>query len=298
MPVRSLDLNLLLVLATLLEERNVTRAARALNLSQPAISNALHRLRLHYGDRLFVRLENAMRPTPFLESIADQVLDIVGRAEQLGSSRAAFDAETSDRTFSIIAHDHPSVICIAKLVKAVERQAPSVTIRARQFGPDLEEDLRSADLIILSNRWLLPEHPGERVYRDDYVCMVSRDNDTIGSSMTKGQFLAARHVVMTHGHENSFFARRQRAVAVEADSFALIPYLVADTPYVATVPERIGRLFTHAAPVRLVPHPFEIAPIEFYAQWHRNKAGDPGLTWLRNILTEVSPTAQPDHDET
>src|SRR5215510_5962668 len=200
MNVGDLDLNLLRAFDAVLRDGSVTAAAGRLGLSQPAMSNALSRLRRLLGDPLFMRTAGGMRPTPFAQQLAapvQQALDLI-RASL--SQQAGFDPKTSDRIFRLQLTDVGEIAFLPPLLERLQRDAPRVRVETQQLPQDEVSDALAsgeADLAL----GFLPELSGgvvqKRLFRDRYVCLVRIDHPRIGSRLTLAQFLAASHVLVS-----------------------------------------------------------------------------------------------------
>ncbi|MEU6752402.1 LysR family transcriptional regulator [Spirillospora sp. NPDC046719] len=187
MNLASLDLNLLVALRALLEERNVTRAGRRVGLSQPATSAALARLRRHFADELLVRTGNAYELTPLGTALLVPCATACGLLERLFTSRADFDPATEGREFTIIASDYAVAVFGAALARALHAAAPAARLVFQQVGPEIAEN---ADATLSAVDGLLMPHgvvsgfPTVELYRDEWVCVVAADHPDIGDGLT------------------------------------------------------------------------------------------------------------------
>lgn len=289
-----LDLNLLIALDVLLTERSITRAAERLSLTPSAVSSALSRLRDYFDDELLVQVGRKMEPTPRAEGLHDAVRDVLVRIDSTIAAQPRFDPATSERTFRIFLSDYSQFVLAPHLLALAAEQRCSARF---EFLPQVTNPQRSlergeADLLIIPQGFLSPEHPQELLYEEKFTCLM-----WAGAALAQGEFdfdryLAAAHVVMqppgaTDGSFEAWFVRRYgitRRVAVTTYGFVMLPALVVGTEYVTTVHARLARLFTSAWPLVLRPPPLPIEPMRQAVQWHKYRTQDPGLTWLRGLL--------------
>lgn len=294
MRLNRLDLNLLIAMDALLSEQSITRAAERLNLTPSALSSALARLREYFGDELLVQVGRRMELTPRAEGLKDAVRDVLVRIDSTIAAQPRFDPATSDRTFRIFVSDYTQMVLVPHLLALAAAQRCTAHF---EFLPQVSNPKRSlergeADLLIIPQDFMSPDHPHEVLYEEAFVCALWRDARLASESLTRERYLAAEHVVMqpNSGSDQSFetwAARRQgvtRKIAVRTYSFAALPALVLGTEYIATVHGRLGRLFADSWPLALRPPPVPIEPMQQAIQWHKYRTQDPGLAWLRALL--------------
>ncbi len=295
--LRNLDLNLLVTLDALLEEQNVTRAAGRLGLSQPAVSSALRRLRRHFDDELLARDGNRYQLTPLAEQLREPAAAALAGVHRVFGASPTFDPATDTREFTVIVSDYAATIIGDRLATVAARRAPGVRLRLKaqsHFDVDhAPESLRSVDGMVLPHGFL-SEVPSDDLYSDDWVLVVSRDNETVGDSVTLAD-LANLPWVMTH-HEPTAFtpaARQLNMIGVEPDvqvvveSFLPVPFLVAGTPRVALLQRQLATRLADAAGVRLLACPWDVVPLVEAFWWHPSHRPDPAHAWLRRTMLEA-----------
>jgi LysR family nod box-dependent transcriptional activator len=293
-----LDLNLLVALDVLLKERSVTRTAETLNLSASAVSNALGKLRDYFDDELLVQIGRKMEPTPRAQSLQESVRDVLLRIDSTIASTPAFDPRTSDRSFRIFASDYTQLVLGPALMSLAAKQKATVRF---EFAPQVDQPHRylergEADLLIIPTGFMSPDHPREALYRENFVCVVWRDGTLAGGRLDFERYVAAEHVVMqpAGGRADAFegwFLKRYgitRRVAVQTYSFITLLALLVGTDHVATVHERAARRLVSAWPLEIHPTPMAFEPMEQAMQWHKFRTKDPGLAWLRSLVSEAS----------
>jgi LysR family nod box-dependent transcriptional activator len=293
-----LDLNLLVALDVLLKERSVTRAAEQLSLSPSAMSNSLARLREYFDDELLVQIGRKMEITPRAEVLSEVVRDVLLQIDSRIAAQPEFDPRRSDRTFRIFASDYTQLV-FAPTLLALAGQAGS-TVRLH-FLPQVSQPVRDldrgeADLLIIPSSFNSPDHPQEELYREEFVCLVSRNSKMAQGELTFDRYVQAEHVVMRPplAEADSFegwFLRRfgvTRRVAVTTYSFVVLPGLVVGTELVTTVHARLARRMVQAWPLEIRPTPVPIEPMVQTMQWHKFRTKDPGLLWLRGLAAQAA----------
>lgn len=296
--LRNLDLNLLLSLDALLRERNVTRAAESLGLSQPAVSAALARLRRHFNDELLQRTGNRYVLTALAEQLADRTGVALTGVQRVFDATPDFDPGTARREFTLMVSDYAAAVLGDELATTVAHEAPGVRLRLLQqsiYAVDhARETLRAVDGLVLPHGFLT-DIPSVDLYEDRWVCVVSEDNTSVGDSLTL-QDLATLPWVFTYHQPTAFTpaAQQMRVLGIEADvhivveSFLAVPFLVAGTTRVALLQERLARRLAPAAKVRVLECPWEVVPLKEALWWHPSLRGDPAHTWLRGALRRAS----------
>ncbi len=297
MNIKDLDLNLLVVFDAVLGEGSISRAAERLGLSQPAVSNALARLRKATGDRLFVRLANGVAPTPRAEAIAGPIRAALGAIGSALGQPQGFDAATSQRDFAIHITDLGEAFFLPKLLARLTRVAPRVRLRTLALSTDeAREALRggAADLTIGN----LPDFDAgfyqQRLFRDRYVCIVSRDHPSIGTRISARQFAAARHAIAMPGGTGHGIIERtlvaqglESRIALRVQNFLVLPAIVAASDLIAIVPHSVGSQISTQEAVRLLPLPVAIPAFDVRQCWHERYHDDPGHRWLRQQFAEL-----------
>lgn len=294
MRFKNLDLNLLVVLSLLLATRSVSEAARRLNLSQPAVSAALSRLRDYFGDPLFVSHGRRMVPTAFAENLAPMVQRVISEVEGVTAATAVFDPATSMREFRIGASDYVCLVLLAPVLRKLQAVAPGVRLQLTPPSELMLRDLEAGDLdvIITPEEYLSPAHPSRLLFEEDHVVIGCANNPIFDGPLTEDKFYDAGHVAVEIGRDrrNSFGERamsklqRQRRIEVTATSFAVVPWLLPDTARLAVMHKRLAALATPVLPLSVAPLPFEFPKMKQMMQVHRTRSLDTGVNWLTSYL--------------
>ncbi|MEP7207556.1 MAG: LysR family transcriptional regulator [Casimicrobiaceae bacterium] len=293
--IASLDLNLLVVFDAILRERNITQAALRVGLSQPATSSALGRLRKVFNDPLFVRTRNGMQPTPYAQLLASPIqraCELIAATLQVG---AVFDPATSTRTFNFYMTDIGEAVFLPKLLGAIVISAPRVKIKvARMPERGAREALAEGEVDIAIG--LFPDLKAgffqQRLYRDEFVCIVRADRDDIPPHLGLKQFAAMRHAVVATtgtGHEAAVeraFAKQKlrRRIDLVIPHFMALPIIVAQTDVIATVPRRLALAFEGYPDLKIIAPPIRIPTMEIKQHWHERFHHAAPSKWMRRTL--------------
>ncbi|XAH25173.1 LysR family transcriptional regulator [Xylophilus sp. GW821-FHT01B05] len=297
MELRDIDLNLLLVFDRMLAEKRVSAVAETLGLSQPAISNALARLRRLLGDELFLRTARGMEPTAFALQLAEPVAYAMGSLHSALNQQAQFDPATSTRSFTVAMTDIGEIYFTPLLMEALSRAAPGVTISTvRNTAVNLRDEMEAArvDLAI----GLLPQLKAgmfqRSLFRQRYVCLFGQAHPLAArKKLTLKDFSAAEHLLVKaagtgHGQADELMAAQGivRRVRLTVPHYVAIGHILRSTQMVATVPERLAQSI--AEPFGLVwrAHPVPLPQIGINVFWHARFHRDPGNQWLRSLLVE------------
>ncbi|MEU6132262.1 LysR family transcriptional regulator [Saccharopolyspora sp. NPDC047091] len=288
-----LDLNLLVSLDALLQERSVTRAAQRLGLSQPTLSTALARLRRHFGDELLARTGNAYELTALGERLAEHTTQALMWTDRVFQTRPEFDPERSDHEFTLVVADCHLPIFGRALADLVRERAPHVRLKFQHSTTHLvqraSEHLRTVDGIVLP-QGVLVNFPSTHLYRDRWVCVASSGTaaDAVAADFAERTWVVAYQPPFSAlSPMPSLLAGGSRLdVAVITENFLSVPHLVAGTDRLGLVPERIARLQS-TADVSVVDLPFELGYLVESLWWHPMHERDPAHSWLRHVAAEA-----------
>ena len=296
MNVRDVDLNLLRVFDAVLHERGVTPAAARLGLTQPAVSNALARLRVVFGDALFVRTPAGMDATPFARELAEPVRQALALLESALAHGPGFDPATSTRAFRFYMSDLGQIEFLPPLVERVQRSAPGVRLEAVALEVEDIGDALAAGSLDLAVGFLPGLGPPVRrqpLFRDPYVCLMRADHPEIGGKLTRKKFLAASHALVSYkgGHrvieealERAGLARR---IALRVAHFTVVPMVLERSDLILTLPSKVARVYLRRGNFKSLPPPVPIPPADVAAHWHERFERDPGNRWLREMIMEL-----------
>lgn len=297
MDLREIDLNLLVVFNQLLLDRSVSTAAEKLGLTQPAVSNALKRLRAVLKDELFLRTSRGMEPTPYALYLAEPVIYALNALQAALTTRDSFDPKTSSRNFQLAMTDIGEMYFMPPLMVALSRMAPNIRISTvRPNSANLKEDMESGTVDLALG--LLPNlQTGffqRRLFHHKYVCVFRKGHPVARSPMTLAQFTELDHVGVVsantgHGEVDGLLERAgiKRKMRLVVPHFIAVGHILQTTDLIATLPERFAQRCE--APFGLVssPHPARIPDIAINLFWHAKFNRDPASLWMRQLLVEL-----------
>ena len=296
MNIQGLDLNLLRVFDAVLRDHSVTAAARHLGLTQPAVSNALARLRALLEDALFVRTPSGMDATPFARELAQPVRQALALLESALAHGPGFDPATSTRAFRFYMSDLGQVEFLPPLVERAQRVAPGLRLEAVALEVEDISDALAAGAIDLAVGFLPGLGPPVRrqpLFRDRYVCLMRADHPAAGARLTRKAFLEASHALVSYkgGHrvieealERTGLARK---IALRVPHFTVVPMVLERSDLILTLPSRVARVYQQRGNFKSLPPPVPIAPADVAVHWHGRFERDPGNRWLREIIVEL-----------
>ena len=297
MNMSAMNLNQLLVLDALLTERHVSRAGKRLGLSQPAVSNALGQLRARLGDPLLVRGAGGMVPTARAQALMGPLRSALGTLENALAGPRAFDPARADNTFVLAATDFVELVLLPRLLARLTREAPRVQLQIRSWPyhrvpPWLETG--EADLSIGFYGDLPTNHREQKLFHDEFVCIVRRHHPEVGKRLTLKTYVRLHHVLVTaepgsSGVADAALAARglHRHVALRLSHFLMVPAIVAATDYVAAISERVAGTFSRLYPLRVLPPPLPLPRGTVGQAWHERTHASPAHAWLRQVIAEL-----------
>jgi LysR family nod box-dependent transcriptional activator len=297
MHFRQLDLNLLVALHALLDEKNITQAGKRLHLTQSAMSGALARLRQYFGDDLLVQVGRKMVPTPLGESLIEPVREILIKVKATIETRPGFDPQTSTRRFSVMMSDFCATVLMLEVLQRAEQLAPQVSFEI--LSNNVEDPLgylerADVDVLVMPANVLSADHPQEVLFEDHFVCIAWSGNEVVGETIELDQYLGLGHVtcefnrgrtplvdewyLQHHGHS--------RRIEVTTTTFNAVPLHVVNSRRIATVHRRLADYYAAILPIRILAAPIDLPTVVEAVQWHQLFDGDAGIAWLRQLLKD------------
>jgi DNA-binding transcriptional LysR family regulator len=293
------NLNLLGVLDALLAERNVTRAAEKMHLSQPAMSNALAKLRQLFDDPLLVRVPGGLALTPRAEELIEPVHRILEEVDRAFQPQQAFDPATAQNSFNVAGTDALELVLLPPLSERLCKEAPGVklTIVPRTTAKVPHAQLLSGEIDLALGYFAdMPETLHARVlYQEELMLLVRKDHPTIRRKPTLAQFIAVPHVLI-YPQADEFLAMATEQfpdaiphlnMALRLPHFAAAPLVVSHSDCSVILPSRLARRFAAMMPLKIFPIPFTVPAFPMSATWHERTHHDPAQQWLRKILVEI-----------
>ena len=309
---RTLDLNLLRVFDEVMAERSLTRAARNLSLTQPAVSNALRRLRQALGDELVQRSGQGMAPTPRAVAIWPAVREAL-RHLQDSLVPNEFVPASATVAFVLAMADATAASLIPGLNDILEREAPGVVLRVvplitRDPRPMLDQE--TCDLAIGHFPSVVPDMTAraqsgqtlpflfQRLYDGEYVCVMRKDHLLAASALTLDSYCAARHMLVSlsgrpYGCIDESLAAlgRERRVVLTVNQFFTAGRVVANSNLLTVLPRHFVEVTGLAGQLALRPLPFEVSPVHVDALWHRRSQQRSAHAWLRQAVVRSAEKA-------
>lgn len=297
--MRRLDLNLLPIAVALHEHRNVSRAARALGMSQPAVSAALAKLRRVFDDPLYVKTSRGMEPTPRAEALIAPTLEALNKLKKDVFADVSFKPETTRDTFTLALSDVGEMVFLPKILETLTKVAPHASIRSvAPLLTELEQGLERGEIDLAIGYFPDLKRGNifqKRLVTHTYVCLLRANHPIRGHELTLKQFLALNHAVVrseSRGQEvfENFLTKKRihRRVVLRTPHFTSVPMIVARSDLVVTVPYPLGMYFASlAANVKIVKPGLTIPSIDLKQYWHRRFHQDPKNRWLRGLVAEL-----------
>jgi DNA-binding transcriptional LysR family regulator len=293
--LRQADLNLLVVFTAVAEERNITRAASRLLLSQPAVSRALHRLRDMFHDDLLIRTPNGYEPTPKGQRLLQHLATALPRLDRLMAG-GDFNPASEEATFRIAATDHAALLLVPLLYNSVLSKRTKVEFSFVPLHAGQYEALEKGrlDLVLNADHDTSTSHfSKEVIFEVDFVCVVSRKSKFERTIPLK-QYLAAKHVavdiiggVQTHPdkHLAAIGEKRQCPLVVAQHTVAM--RVAAVTDMIATVPRRMALLEAPKGVTKILEGPTVLGSFRYIMIWHERMQTDAAHVWLRSTIREL-----------
>ncbi|MEH6637981.1 MAG: LysR family transcriptional regulator [Porticoccaceae bacterium] len=307
MSIKRTDLNLLIYFDALLRERNVTRAANQLGITQPAMSNSLRRLRELFGDPLLIRTSEGMSPTERALELQPMVRDILAKVELAVQPQTEFDAASAKRMFRIMASDYAESTLLPSLLTALTAAAPGITLDILNPSDVSLQDVEQGRVDMLLNRFDdMPQSFHQvTVWEDDFSCLLSRENSLL-AGFDLDNYLLGRHVWVSKtgmgvgvgmnpqdaqrlGWVDEALKKlgKTRNITVFTRHYQVAALLAQQPDLIVTVPSRLANLQRTNPAVAIMPPPFEIPAFELKMAWSPLLQHNPAHQWMRRLVLEI-----------
>lgn len=298
MDVSKIDLRLLYTLEAIHRLGTLTAAGDALGLSQPALSHALNRLREMFGDQLFVRTSRGMRSTPKADELAGCARRILTTVREELSPTSPLKPDSLSRTFHLGMTDVGEMVFLPELVRYLRKHSPNVNLVSTTLSPrSLAEALEMGTIDMAIGP--LPDLTGadlrqQLVFERGFVCLVSSEHPRIKGRLTMSAFLKEPHLVVSSpGRTVEVFERfleehkLSRRVVLSVPHMLCVPFIVANSDLLATVPQSVGLSFGDFPGVRVIDPPLDTPTIRVALYWSARFSKDPTNAWLRTVITDL-----------
>jgi len=297
MRFKGLDLNLLMALDALLDEKSVSRAAERLHLSQPAMSAALGRIRDYFNDPILKLHGKRMVPTPHAVRIHEELKRVLANVDSLISKTAFFDPATSTRKFTITASDYLTQIIFVPLLRQLITTAPGVQVELLAPADSTHELLGQGriDLKLAPKQMLSEGFPSELLFEERFVVVGCKQNPVFKKGLTESEFYESGHVVVKLGRRTPLSVTDQmlearnkpRETDIIVGSFHLAPEMVVGTNRLTVMHEKLAKIFESRIPITMTEVPFNFPILEQYVQYHSTRVDDPGIKWLIEQVKQI-----------
>lgn len=292
------DFRLLKCFEVLMAERSVSAAAARLDLSQPAMSHALGRLRRFFDDPLLLKGHGGMTPTGRALELEAQVRTLLADAANIMSRPASFDPATARKRFVVMAAENLECLIAPRLMERIHRAAPGIELAFRSADRHRALGwLESGEIDFRIGQWPKPAQSlrSKPLFRDHLVCIARKDHPQISGRISVEQFLNTPHVridtprvgVSMHGIDEAVSALRRRLrVALRVHSAFTICHVVEYTDLIACVTQRLARKLANDYPLQILPVPLPVPRVQVSLYWHERTQKQPEHRWFRQLLTD------------
>ncbi|MDR6583525.1 LysR family transcriptional regulator [Herbaspirillum frisingense] len=297
MELKDIDLNLLVVFNQLLVDRRVSIVAEKLGQTQPAISNALNRLRRLLGDELFLRTSKGMEPTSLSIQLAEPIAYALSAIHSTLNQQALFDPERTSRTFTIGMTDIGEIYFLPRLMDTLAGIAPNISINTvRNTTINLKDGMESGHVDLAVG--LLPQLKTgffqQRLFEQKYVCLMRRGHALDKKKISVEEFSEAEHVMVVapgtgHAKLDEAIERKgiRRNIRLSVPHFVAVGHILSTTNMIATVPERYARQCLAPFNLRFLEHPVDLPETGINVFWHAKFHKEPGNQWLRRLMFDL-----------
>lgn len=303
MHLQGLDLNLLIALDALLTERNVTRAAERIHISQPGMSAALQKLRHHFSDQLLERIGRNMELTARGRALAEPVKSILSQVRDLSDQSSRFDPAVARRVFRISATTYGCELLATPLISALRERAPFVSVQFEELTADTAERILDGQVdfaITISARLLdkMESHDehfhSEKLFTDNFVVAVAKDNTHVNDAITFDELCEMGYIETRFGGTIAGISEqlwrqqpKQPRISGWLPNFQLTLDTIGQTDMATILPQLLVMLQGDRYNVRSLPVPFEMPILEERLYWHKRNGNDPGHRWMTETLREI-----------
>ena len=294
MRLDKIDLNLFIVFEVIYREGNLTKSAGVLNITQPAVSNALARLRNTFDDPLFERQADGMKPTPYAENLIGPVREALWILNNGVIDNTSFTPETAKRLFKVSMSDLSSALILPTLIPILNRLAPGIVLEVQTINQStVIDELSSSSLDFCIEAPVLLD---QRLYHtpllsDSFVCVVRNNHPVLDKKFTLDDYLSLEHIDTSltptrAGHIDTAIhgLGHKRKIKARLQNYLVAPKLVMETDMALTIPRRLAQLYN----LSIVELPFSVSDMGLHLYWHKAKDLEPSHKWFRKLFLECS----------
>jgi DNA-binding transcriptional LysR family regulator len=291
------DLNLFIVFDAIYREGNLTRASQKLNLSQPAVSHALSRLRENFDDPLFERSGKGVAPTPLAKAIVGRVRAALAEFESALSEGLAFDPAKSEREFTFACRDVLEATALSSLMRILQNEAPGVSVRSVRLPRKELESALASGRVDLAADVILPfskDVKHQALVAESMVVAMRRDHPLADKPWNLDAYLSADHVLVSSraegpGMEDYALSRigRHRQIRLRCQNYYSAIHVIANTDLLVTLPATYAQQLEASIGYYVRPLPLHMDALEVHVYWHAKAESDPAVMWLRDQMASV-----------
>jgi len=295
--LRRFDLNLLVAFDILIAERSVTAASKRMGVGQPAMSNALSRLRDMFGDPLLIRTPAGLQPTSRALDLVAPVTRILAELREEVFNTRAFSPATDRRTFRIGLSDQAEAAIMQDMLQVIRRDAPHIRVIARSVERQVGAELLASGAIDLA----IGHFPdvdttleAATLYHESFVCLFDAQACGVAPPLSLDDYVALPHILVSlrgepFGHIDELLAAagRSRIVIYTTPHFLAVPFLLHGFRAVAALPRRLAENCADAAGLAMCDVPLPSDGYDMRMAWHRRGASDPAQIWLRELVATI-----------
>lgn len=296
--IAKIDLNLLSVFEAVWLERNVSKAAKRLGLSQPATSSALARLRVLLDDQLLIPTRAGMSPTAKAESVAQAILNSLEQARAAFAPAEDFKPQKCKTHFRAVSTDYGQLMLLPAIHREVSRQAPLVRISIQSIGDTVPtQELENGTLDGAFSPHVVEGRASiyrQKLFTESFVCAVRKSHPRIHKSLSKKEFQDADHVLVSFGAQQSLAFGSElvmrnvaRRVSVTVPQFFTALKIASESDLIALVPRRLALHFAPLLGLEIFKPPVLVPDFTIYQYWHDRTNRSPEHIWFRKIIEEL-----------
>lgn len=294
--LRSIDLNLLTIFDAIMLEGKLSKAALRLHMSQPAVSQALSRLRHTLDDELFIRTHTGMKPTARAEALAGPVRSILSQIQEAFDPKQDFDPARATQTFKVNFGAYGEFSILPPLLKRIHEHETDINIQSINSDNSIAQ-LRNGDLDFCFVPYSLRDENFEvrKCQATEFVVIARKGHPRLGKACSIDDYAREKHVLVRSNDRNKGFfhrdlleIRKNRKIMTEVINIASMPQVISQTDAIAAIPRALAEYFQQQHPIEIYPFPMNVPSTSFYLTWHKSLSRDKGHQWLRDIILEIT----------
>lgn len=297
MDLAGVNLNLMVALQALVEERSVTRAAQRTGVTQPSMSYSLQQLRRIFDDPLLVRGQGGLVLTPLAVTLTPRLEAGLRELQHVLEAKQSFDPQTSRRCFRVAASDYFQVVHLHRLLKLLAERAPAVDLVLRPHRHASRDALETGRLDFVAgseDQAAITGLDSQQLFRERFVVIARKNHPQLTKRLTLARYCSLRHALVAEDEEPGYIDRRllplkrSRRIALRLSDYAGLGNVIAESDLIATVPERYAHAAAKHLPLEIRRVPLELPTFGVVLAWHPRFAAEPGRAWLRAQLVEAA----------